>query len=1064
MEFNISTNILRDQDKNLNYVVTPNATKIFERIFCTENAVQNSYTIIGNYGTGKSTFLWAMEKNLLKEKIYFSNKLNSTIKSYQFLKIIGDSTRLNFAFQKALKLQTNATSRDIIDELEKRRKLAQKKKEAFVIIIDEFGKFLEYINKNKEKNDLYLLQLISEWVNDSEKKSYFIITLHQSFVSYSNSLDITEKLEWEKIKGRFAELLFNEPVEQLLFFASQQLEKISIPSEFELKFKQIIQVITDSSLVAFNEKKSVGLANKLFPIDWLSANILVQSLQRYGQNERSLFTFLNEFNRTQLNENIELFNVSNVYDYLINNLSSDIQNYNNPHRPQWMSCMRALERAELIFNDEYNIASSIIKTICLVNIFCKTGGTFNHDFTLKYIELTTSFDNKKIDSVLKKLEKSGVIRFYKHSNKINFLEGTDIDIEQELTDISKEISMDFSIADELVKLINFPVENVKKHSYERGTPRYFEYRILNDIDDVKMPEGIIDGYINLVFNSKIEEKRIEAIVKKSDSYLFVLYKNSEEISSEIFTISKYKLLIQKFANDINALKLLNEELQHHINKLYWLVTYNLYQETTGNIWFYKGKKNEPITSRKHLNNLLTDICDKEYSKSPIIKNELFNRENLSAQINSARKLLMKQLLENENKESIGFAATKFPPEKSIYLSLIQQTGIHKQVNGVYSLGEPNKDTSFDSIWNASVKFLNDSNNSKRNIKDLYDLLKEKPFKMKKGFIEFWVPLFLIIKRKEYGLFHETSGFISFLTNDILDLIHKAPSNYYIKKYDVEKNKDLLNLYKNLTNENTSEDEIKMQLISIFRHFLLLNNSLNEFNKTTKGISLEAQNLRTAIKEAKDPEEALFVKFPEALGYHFLNTRKPSEEDLKKYTSKIKIIAKEIKESYIKLLKKIELVILESAEIKEPLDFDNYSLKIKDKLNGINKDLLSKEQKDFYFFFNNFSSGKDSWIESVSMAALGKPVEKILDNEIPLFLNNLKVLIKGLLKSARIHNSKNNNIVLLECYYGDGKPSVEIEINVEAKKNESLKTELLKKLEFLNPDEQKQILFELLKEI
>lgn len=1064
MEFNISTNILRDQDKNLNYVVTPNATKIFERIFCTENAVQNSYTIIGNYGTGKSTFLWAMEKNLLKEKIYFSNKLNSTIKSYQFLKIIGDSTRLNFAFQKALKLQTNATSRDIIDELEKRRKLAQKKKEAFVIIIDEFGKFLEYINKNKEKNDLYLLQLISEWVNDSEKKSYFIITLHQSFVSYSNSLDITEKLEWEKIKGRFAELLFNEPVEQLLFFASQQLEKISIPSEFELKFKQIIQVITDSSLVAFNEKKSVGLANKLFPIDWLSANILVQSLQRYGQNERSLFTFLNEFNRTQLNENIELFNVSNVYDYLINNLSSDIQNYNNPHRPQWMSCMRALERAELIFNDEYNIASSIIKTICLVNIFCKTGGTFNHDFALKYIELTTSYDNKIIDSVLNKLEKSGVIRFYKHSNKINFLEGTDIDIEQELTDISKEISMDFSIADELVKLINFPVENVKKHSYERGTPRYFEYRILNDIDDVKMPEGIIDGYINLVFNSKIEEKRIEAIVKKSDSYLFVLYKNSDEISSEIFTISKYKLLIQKFANDINALKLLNEELQHHINKLYWLVTYNLYQETTGNIWFYKGKKNDPITSRKHLNNLLTDICDKEYSKSPIIKNELFNRENLSAQINSARKLLMKQLLENENQESIGFAATKFPPEKSIYLSLIQQTGIHKQVNGVYSLGEPNKDTSFDSLWNASVKFLNDSNNSKRNIKDLYDILKEKPFKMKKGFIEFWVPLFLIIKRKEFGLFHETSGFISFLTNDILDLIHKAPSNYYIKKYDVEKNKDLLNLYKNLTNENTSEDEIKMQLISIFRHFLLLNNSLNEFNKTTKGICLEAQNLRTAIKEAKDPEEALFVKFPEALGYHFLNTRKPSEEDLKKYTGKIKIIAKEIKDSYKKLLEKIESVIIESVEIKDTVEFNEYSLTIKNKLNGINKDLLSKEQKDFYFFFNNFSSGKDSWIESVSMAALGKPVEKILDNEIPLFLNNLKVLIKGLLKSARIHNSKNNNIVLLECYYGNGKPTVEIEINVEAKKNESLKTELLKKLESLNPDEQKQILFELLKEI
>ena len=86
MEFNISTNILRDQFKDLNYVVTPNATKIFERIFSVSESSNKSFTIIGNYGTGKSTFLWAMEKNLLKEKIFFSTKINDKCKSYQFLK------------------------------------------------------------------------------------------------------------------------------------------------------------------------------------------------------------------------------------------------------------------------------------------------------------------------------------------------------------------------------------------------------------------------------------------------------------------------------------------------------------------------------------------------------------------------------------------------------------------------------------------------------------------------------------------------------------------------------------------------------------------------------------------------------------------------------------------------------------------------------------------------------------------------------------------------------------------------------------------------------------------
>ena len=48
--------------------------------------------------------------------------------------------------------------------------------------------------------------------------------------------------------------------------------------------------------------------------------------------------------------------------------------------------MRALERAELNFSDDYPIASQIIKTICLTNIFGKVGGVFDKEFATKYIE------------------------------------------------------------------------------------------------------------------------------------------------------------------------------------------------------------------------------------------------------------------------------------------------------------------------------------------------------------------------------------------------------------------------------------------------------------------------------------------------------------------------------------------------------------------------------------------------------------------------------------------------------------------------------------------------------
>ena len=181
MEYNnISTNILRDESKDLNYVVTPNAIQIYERIVNSAEKSNKSFTLIGNYGTGKSTFLWALEKNLLKEKIYFSNYIESKNNSFDFIKLVGDNASLTDTLLKTLKLK-EGSSNEIIKELEKRRITSSKKNKGLVLIIDEFGKFLEFIGKNKHSNDLYLLQLISEWANDDTKNVFFIISLHQSF-------------------------------------------------------------------------------------------------------------------------------------------------------------------------------------------------------------------------------------------------------------------------------------------------------------------------------------------------------------------------------------------------------------------------------------------------------------------------------------------------------------------------------------------------------------------------------------------------------------------------------------------------------------------------------------------------------------------------------------------------------------------------------------------------------------------------------------------------------------------------------------------------------------------
>jgi len=39
--------------------------------------------------------------------------------------------------------------------------------------------------------------------------------------------------------------------------------------------------------------------------------------------------------------------------------------------------------------------------------------------------------------------------------------------------------------------------------------------------------------------------------------------------------------------------------------------------------------------------------------------------------------------------------------------------------------------------------------AKRNLSELYEKLSEAPFKLKKGFLEFWIPIFLLANKEDF---------------------------------------------------------------------------------------------------------------------------------------------------------------------------------------------------------------------------------------------------------------------------------------------------------------------------
>ena len=250
------------------------------------------------------------------------------------------------------------------------------------------------------------------------------------------------------------------------------------------------------------------------------------------------------------------------------------------------------------------------------------------------------------------------------------------------------------------------------------------------------------------------------------------YQNSKTIKNLLFEIEKTKKVIEENDHDKPAVKELTNILFYQKNLLNHYILNNLYSKNPDLVWIFKGEEIS-ITNKKDFNRRLSMICSLVYPKTPIFRNELVNRNKISASIGTAKRFFLTALVNNWNKPDLGFEKDKFPPEKTIYITLLRENGISLYSDEINFVTQVSNDSSFKSLWDYSVDFLNSTKKSKRNVSEFIEPLTRQPFKLKQGLIDFWLPTFLFIKRDDFALFSE-KGYIPIITDKVLDLIIKNP--------------------------------------------------------------------------------------------------------------------------------------------------------------------------------------------------------------------------------------------------------------------------------------------------
>ncbi|WP_196801136.1 hypothetical protein [Prevotella sp. AGR2160] len=1007
----LSANIENGFSESSQYIVTPNAKSVAATIVNGFQSGVHSFTIVGTYGTGKSSFLIALKEDLTDKrsgKYFIQNpKVLSSRKDFQVLDIIGDYDEMSSLLLRKLNVEDKTA--DAIDVLRNYYNHQKSLGKFLVILVDEFGKVLEHAAKKNPEKEMYFLQKLAEYVNVPTRDIILITTLHQNFSAYARKLNEAQRKEWNKVKGRFKEIVFVEPVEQILLLASKRFSLSSKDKTIPAGFRKIYQLAIDMNFIS--QDMSYDSFVELYPLDPFSSFCLTEALQRYGQNERSLFSFLNAKGNNTLSgfkpSESKTYNLQQVYDYVVYNFYSYLKDA-NADSMSWGAMRVAIERVE---GQKWETpqammdAIKIVKAIGVLNMFGKAGFSLTREQLSIYAQ--NAMEVKEAYSIINALEHFKIIRYAEFKHRIVLFEGTDINIENEVLKAGMVVSRPVAYIGELKEFFNRSVAPVKASYYHRGTPRFFAYDILDEGED-RVPTGDIDGYIELIFPSKENYKEeLKKLSANCDhAVIFAYFNNTKEIVDHLYNLNKYEYILQHVLADqfdlvaIKEVKDLHDFETVQLNK----AIYNsLYSYTDNVTWIYKGEEKK-VSSQRDFNHLLSNVCDEVYCLTPIMNNELFNKNKLSSSISGAKSKYLQALVNNSEKVDFGFDSKKFPPEKTIYYSLLKNTGLH--LDGRFTSCPSNADIK--TLWEASEAFLQSTSNKPRKISELVKKLSSQPYKLKAGFLDFWIPTYLFIKRQDYSLYGANGAYIPELNMEFFELLQKHPGEYLVKAFDVSGVKmEFFNQYRKFVDLEAVGGIKSDQLIDTIRPFFFFyNRRLNDYAKHTQKFDHEeTRKFRDILARAKDPEKTFLEDLPEALGYD--KNKQNSEEFAKQYGYIINRAVRELRSCYSKLIDRIEQQLVEQLGLSS-YDYEEYIKEIRQRLSSVKTFLLTDRLKEFYNHAMAEFDKRTEWYQSICYSALDQPLERLRDNQEEKLINELIELFRECEKYAEISKVQVNS--------------------------------------------------------
>lgn len=967
---------------------------------------QGAFTWTGPYGSGKSSLVVALSALLngnanLQQDVeqVFGRKLTRTVretlptgtKGWRILPVVARRDDPVVVIGEAVK-QTGLVSRqprggwtesNLIGALTEVAAEKPRTHGGLILFIDEMGKFLE--GAAQDGSDIYILQQLAEAASRSNGRLLVVGVLHQAFEEYAHRLPHETRDEWAKIQGRFVDLIVNTAGEEQIDLISRAIDSDGHSKESGALASTVAAFVRRGRTT--DAQRLAAILEACWPLHPVVACLLGPiSRRRFGQNQRSIFGFLNSSEPHGFQdflshaEDRELYGPDRLWDYLRANLEPSILASPDGHR--WALAAEALERCESIGGDALHLR--LLKTIAVIDLFKERSGLVANFELLRTCFPETS--DRQLEKALTRLDKWSFTIFKKFLDARAIFAGSDFDIDRAVRAALDEIDeVDFK---ELNSLAGLQPILAKRHYHETGALRWFDVNIVpvnglvDLVSDLEPKNGAIGQFLLSIPTEGEGEEQAEDVCRKAArrSGKWDIVVGISKRSWTIVPLARELFALDNVSNDHPELagdSVARREVSARLATLQALLETELHRAFDNALWF--RKHHQPKRLRQaDLNSIASELAYDRFVESPCLHNELLNRQKPSSSAIAAQNNLLRRMVLNEGEPRLGIDG--FPAEGGLFVSILEATGLYakrgKSWRFVSPITNPEDHNHLAPMWRWALNYIKNHADRTVPVSELFDEWRKPPFGVKDGLMPILAVAFVLSQRDKLAVYRDGIFRAKF---DDVDVDHLAKDSAFIQLRwmdltDVAR-RLLSGMAQVVRDLDKANDLAHLEPIDVARGLVAIYDRLPKWSKRTMRLSSNAVTIRELFKRAHDPNRFLFDDIPGTLGE---DLSLGSDAVLHRVIGSVREGLEELVQAYPAMLHHWRDLML--AELQVPNISPQSLAELRDRADNI-RQLAGDFRLDAFVGRLSRFDGSDGSFEGIASLAANKPPRDWVDTDL-----------------------------------------------------------------------------------